>query len=181
MPESLSQEKGSLYSERKLNARGGTSEPPLEAMLSTAVLNFQPKRDADTTNADVICVLRGVHGPHALTWRFRPRNGEIGQARWAGRHLVKIFYFPWFLNPSSLLDSLFDYDLASRGNSPYHHLHTLHHQDFHLFIFYSLCWVSMCIIPPTVLRESYYNHLDFIDEKTGTEKWSNLPQLTLTE
>lgn len=60
MPESLSQEKGSLYSERKLHARGGTSEPPLEAMLSTAVLNFQPKRDANTTNTDVICVLWGA-------------------------------------------------------------------------------------------------------------------------
>lgn len=60
MPESLSQEKGSLYSERELNARGGTSEPPLEAMLSTAVLNFQQKRDANTANTDVICVLWGA-------------------------------------------------------------------------------------------------------------------------
>lgn len=51
MPEPLSQKSRSLSSERKLNA--GEVSSPLEASMAVAVLNFQPKRDANGTKTDV--------------------------------------------------------------------------------------------------------------------------------
>lgn len=74
-------------------------------------------------------------GPRTVIGSFRPRNGEIGQAKWVRNNFVKIVDdFSWFwIHPCSWIIFLI-MTLASHGNSLTVPSTSTHHQDFLWFI-----------------------------------------------
>lgn len=100
-PESLSQEEGSLCSERKLSPRrwdrgaGKMTEQHPGGLRFLGRCWTSSQKEVQTESA--LCRPRTVIGS------FRPRNGEIGQAKWVRNNFVKIVDdFSWFwIHPCS--------------------------------------------------------------------------------